>query len=145
MSNLASMLKDEIRRLAKREIRAETNKTKRAIAQYRRDIAHLKRVLAEQGKRIAALQAQTRGGAAAAAEDPGEKVRFSARSVKAQRKRLGLSAQAYGKLVGVSPLTIYAWEQGKSRPRKAQLAALVAVRGIGKRGAMTRLSKEAGK
>jgi DNA-binding transcriptional regulator YiaG len=55
-------------------------------------------------------------------------VRFSAKSVRSQRRRLGLSAEDYGKLVGVSPLTIHHWEQGKARPRKAQLAALVAVR-----------------
>ena len=36
-------------------------------------------------------------------------------------------------------LTIYNWELGKSRPRKEQLAALVAVRGIGKREALKRL------
>jgi hypothetical protein len=43
-------------------------------------------------------------------------------------------------LVGVSGLTIYSWEHGKSRPRKAQLAGLVAARGIGKREAMTKLA-----
>jgi len=52
---------------------------------------------------------------------------------------LKLSAADYGKLVGVSGLTIYSWESGKSRPRKAQLAALVAVRGIGKREALAKL------
>ena len=68
-----------------------------------------------------------------------ENVRFSSRSVKAQRDRLGFSAKDYGLLVGVSGLTIYNWEQDKSRPRQAQLAALAAVRGIGKREALARL------
>ena len=68
-----------------------------------------------------------------------EGVRFSARSVKAQRKRLGLSAADYARLVGVASLTIYNWEQGKSRPRKEQLASLVAIRGIGKREAIAKL------
>jgi transcriptional regulator with XRE-family HTH domain len=45
----------------------------------------------------------------------------------------------YARLVGVSPLTIYNWENGKSRPRKVQLAALVALRGIGKREAQAKL------
>ncbi len=71
--------------------------------------------------------------------EPKEKVRYSARSVRAQRKRLKLSAADYGKLVGVSGLTIYNWEHGKVRPRKAQLAGLVAVRGIGKRETMAKL------
>jgi DNA-binding transcriptional regulator YiaG len=66
-------------------------------------------------------------------------VRFSARSVKAQRRRIGLSADDYAKLVGVSSLTIYNWEHGKSRPRKEQLASLVSIRGIGKREAQAKL------
>ena len=41
--NLAGILKDALRRLARKEIRAETGKTKQAVAQYRRDIARLKR------------------------------------------------------------------------------------------------------
>jgi DNA-binding transcriptional regulator YiaG len=44
-------------------------------------------------------------------------------------------------LVGVSGLTIYNWEQEKARPRKAQLAALVAVRGIGKKEALLKLAE----
>ena len=59
--------------------------------------------------------------------------------MKAQRERLGFSAADYAKLVGVSPVTIYNWEHGKSRPRKEQLAALAAVRGIGKREALAKL------
>jgi hypothetical protein len=42
-------------------------------------------------------------------------------------------------VVGVSPVTIYNWEAGNSRPRKEQLAALVAVRKLGKRQAMAKL------
>ncbi len=61
--------------------------------------------------------------------------------MKAQRSRLGLSAADYGKLVGVSGLTIYNWEHEKARPRKAQLTALVAVRGIGKREALLKLAE----
>jgi DNA-binding transcriptional regulator YiaG len=141
MPNIASVLKEEIRRLAKREIKIETGKTKHAITQYRRDIAKLKQRLAEQDRKIATLQKQAGKPVEMLEEDAENKVRFSARSVKAQRARLGLSALDYGKLVGVSQLTIYAWEQGKSRPRKAQLAALAAVRGIGKREAMQKLGE----
>jgi DNA-binding transcriptional regulator YiaG len=142
MSNLAQILKEEIRRLAKREIKAEIGKTKKAVVQFRRDIALLKQQIAAQTKKIVVLQQDAGRPAEPPAEASGEKFRFSMRSVKAQRKRLGLSALDYGKLVGVSPLTVYAWEQGKSRPRKAQLAALVAVRGIGKREAMQKLTEK---
>ena len=139
--NLAGVLKDAMRRLARKEIRAETGKTKQAVAQYRRDIARLKREVQSQRKEITFLKAQEqkRLGQAPTAEEPKEKVRFSARSVRAQRRRLKLSAADYGKLVGVSGLTIYSWEHGSSRPRRAQLAGLVAVRGIGKREATAKL------
>mgnify|MGYP001606557955 CR=1 FL=1 len=141
MANLAAAIKEEIQRLARKEIKAQTGATKQAVAQYRREIAKLKRQLREQEKKIAFLEAQEqkRLGQPQAAEKVAEGVRFSARSVKAQRERTGLSAANYAKLVGVSPLTIYNWEQEKSRPRKEQLAALVAVRGLGKREALAKL------
>ena len=141
MADLARALKEEIRRLARKEIKAETGATKQAVAQYRREIAKLKRQVQEQQKKIAFLENQERKRLEEpqAAEETAEGVRFSARSVKSQRERLGFSAADYAKLVGVSPLTIYNWEHGKSRPRKEQLAALVAVRGIGKREALARL------
>ncbi len=141
MADLAGALKEEIRRLARKEIRAETGATKQAVAQYRREIAHLKRKVQQQEKKIAFLENQERKrleGPQASA-DTVENVRFSARSVAAQRNRLGLSAADYAKLVGVSALTIYNWESGKTRPRQEQLAQLVAIRGIGKREAQKRL------
>ena len=139
MPNIASVLKEEICRLAKKEVKAQVGKTQKASAQYRRDIANLKRVLSQQEREIKLLKKQQ--GQTPKGEEPSESVRFSARSAKAQRSRLGLSAANYGKLVGVSGLTIYNWEHDKSRPRQAQLAALVAVRGIGKREAMMKLAE----
>lgn len=141
MADLAKTLKEEIRRLAKKEVRAETGATKQAVAQYRREIASLKRQLRDQEKKIAFLEDRERKRLkeTPSTDSVEDNVRFSPRSVAAQRKRLNLSAADYAKLVGVSPLTIYNWEHGKSRPRKEQLAALVAVRGIGKREAKRRL------
>ena len=142
MPNIAAVLKEEIRRLARKEVKTSTKTTKQAVAQYRRDIANLKRLVQAQQKRIAffVAQSQKQGDQPPADEEPLMGVRYSARSVRAQRKRLGLSAEDYGRLVGVSGLTIYNWEHSKARPRKAQLAALIAVRGIGKREALKRIS-----
>jgi DNA-binding transcriptional regulator YiaG len=142
MPNIATVLKDEIRRLAKREIKANTSSTKGAVAQFRRDIAKLKRLVQTQQREITFLKTQEQkrlGQPQTKEEDELEGVRFSARSVKAQRRRLKLSAADYGKLVGVSGLTIYNWELGKSHPRKQQLARLVAVRGLGRRAALAKL------
>jgi DNA-binding transcriptional regulator YiaG len=141
MPNVASVLRDEIRRLARKEIRVMVGSTRKAVAQYRREIAKLKRLLSKQEKSVVRLKRQfsERQESAGGKEEPLEGVRFSARSVRAQRRRLGLSAADYGRLVGVSALTVYNWESGKSRPRKAQFAGLVAIRGIGKRKAAERL------
>ncbi|MBN1393839.1 MAG: hypothetical protein JW959_02255 [Pirellulales bacterium] len=142
MPNIATALKEEIRRLARKEIKAIVGSTQKAVAQYRRDIAALKRQLRQQEKNVSNLnkRVSSQGGKSAAlADEPPSDARFSARSVKAQRRRLSLSAANYGKLVGVSALTIYNWESGKSRPQKAQLAALAAIRRIGKREAAARL------
>jgi len=143
MPNIATVLKDEIRRLARREIKSNTSSTKGAVAQFRRDIARLKREMRNQEKEIAFLKAQERKRLgqpqATNGEEELEGVRHSARSVQAQRKRLKLSAADFGKLVGVSGLTVYSWEHGKRRPRKERLAALVAVREMGRREALAKL------
>lgn len=151
MPNFAAALKREIRRLARKEIKAEIDPTKQSLARHRREINELKHTIRTQAREIARLRAQE--GIASGqprTDEAEEKVRFSSRSVRAQRSRLELSAADYGKLIGVSGLTVYNWEHGKSRPRRAQLAQLVAVRGIGKREARARLdgaksSRAAGK
>ncbi|MDZ7620701.1 MAG: helix-turn-helix transcriptional regulator [Patescibacteria group bacterium] len=143
MANLATTLKQEIRRLARKEVKEQTEGTKQAVVRYRREIAELKRQLVAQDRKIAKLEAGERGVRSCANdvtdEAEGETIRFSPAWVKSQRKRLGLSGAEYAKLVGVSSLTIYNWEHGKNRPRAAQLAALAAVRGIGKREAAAKL------
>ena len=141
MANLASLLNENIRRLARREIRGQTQKTRRLTAQHRRDIAALKRQVAALARTIAFLekQEQRRVASPPSLRQEAKGVRFSARSVKAQRVRLGFSAKDFGRLVGVAALTIYSWESGKSRPRKKQLPALAAVRHLGKREARKRL------
>ena len=141
MTTLATALRDEIRRLARKEIKAQTGRTAKAVAQYRREFARLKRQQRDQERKIAFLEAQARKAVASApAIESNGNARFSARSAKAQRRRTGLSAADYAKLVGVSSLTIYNWEHGKARPRHEQFAALVALRGLGKREAQAKLA-----
>jgi transcriptional regulator with XRE-family HTH domain len=62
-----------------------------------------------------------------------------ARGLRSHRDRLGLSAEQYGRLAGVSAQTIYSWERGTSTPRARQRASLAEVRGLGKREARARL------
>jgi DNA-binding transcriptional regulator YiaG len=144
MPNILPSLNEHIRRLARREIRAQTKGTKRATAHYRRDIAALKRLVKAMGSRIAYLEKHGGSGTKVTAgngEEPPANTRFRADGLRSHRARLGLSAKDFGRLVGVSGLTIYNWESGKARPRKKQLAALISIRGIGKREAEKRLEE----
>lgn len=138
MPNLTQTLNEVIRRLARREIKKNTRSTRKATAQFRRDIAALKRLVAALTRKLAVVEHRQPKEIAAPPELV-EKARFRAQGVKAHRAKLGLSAKDYGKLVGVSGLTIYQWEGGKARPRKALLAKWLAVRGLGKREALRRL------
>ena len=140
MPNIATVLKQEITRLARKEAKAHVEPLRKANAQYRKDIAELKRQLGAMKKRVDYLDAQERKRLrkpVSVSEAEGR--RFSPAGLKAHRHRLGLAAADYAELVGVSPQTIYNWEHGKSKPRKEQLAALAAIRRIGKREAQRRL------
>jgi DNA-binding transcriptional regulator YiaG len=143
MPNIATALKQEICRLARKEIRVQTAATRRAATQHRREIAHLRRLLQQQEKKIKSLLARQHKTTTVVADDEGlpEGVRYSARSVRAQRRRLGLSAEQFAKLLGVSMQTVYSWEQGRARPRQTQLASLVAARALGRREAQQRLAQ----
>ncbi len=141
MPNLAGVLKDEIRRLARKEIKAELAATKKGSAQYRRDIAALKRQLRDQAKQITSLERANRKGGGAGSEGTAAVARFSPKWLQAHRERLELSAADYATLMGVSAQTVYNWEKGTTRPQPPQLKAWSAVRGLGKREAWKRLDE----
>jgi DNA-binding transcriptional regulator YiaG len=144
MPNIATVLKEEIARVARKEVRGETQKLKKASTQSRTDIAALKR-------RILSLEQQVRQLAKAGAnkslpgttKEPASTLRFSAKGLAAQRSRLELSATELALLLGVSAQSIYKWEAGKARPRASQLSAISNLRKMGKREATARLASMA--
>lgn len=143
MPNIASVMRDEIVRLTRKEVRKEVEGLKKASAQYRSDIAALKRQVAVLERQVTRLEKN--GPKKATIEVEGgdsTKFRFSAKRFTVQRQKLGLSAGDMGTLIGVSAQTIYNWEAEKSRPRQSQLAAIAAVRKLGKRAVRARLSNQ---
>lgn len=142
MPNIASLLKEEIARLVRRQLRSETESIKKASSRYRSEIAALKRRIEALEKQISRLERMVPKKAAPAVREESEsKLRFKPQGVRAQRTRLGLSAPEMGALMGVSAQTIYNWEAGKSRPRAEQLAIIAVVRKMGKREAKARLDQ----
>jgi DNA-binding transcriptional regulator YiaG len=142
MPNIGTVLKQEIARVARKEQRGELQQLKKTVAQYRSQIAQLKRRLQAVEQQVR-RQSRGAGRAAPAAqqedEDGGPQLRFSAKGLAAQRKRLGLSAASVARILGVSALSVYKWESGKTRPRARQLEAISSLRKMGKREAMARL------
>ncbi len=142
MPNIAVTFRQEITRLARREIRSQMQGLRKASAQYRRDIAGLKRHASKLKSEVGRLVRRVSEDVApAVGEAESARVRFTAKGVVSHRRRLGISAADYGKLIGVTGHTIYKWEQGASHPRKAQLAALASVRPLGKKAALSRLEQ----
>ena len=142
MPNIAAVLKEEISRLARKEVRKEMNALRRASVQYRKDIAELKRRISNLQRKVSPLEKQVlKNIPSQAAEVDGERVRFTAKGLRSQRERLGLSAADYGKLIGVTDQTIYNWEHETARPRKQQVGVIASLRHIGKREAQARLEQ----
>jgi len=139
MSNIASVLKEEIARVARKALRNETKGLRKASGQYRSQIAALKRRVVALEQQLSRLEKKTKNTAPPAPSAAGSRVRFSAKGLRTQRERLGLSAADLGRLLGVSAQTVYNWEANTTRPRAEQVAAVASLRGIGKREANAKL------
>ena len=137
MTNLNSVLKSEITRLARKEIKTSVDPLRKANTAHRREIAELKRQITALQREIKASGKSPRASKAPSVE--ARNTRFTAKGLKALRARLGLSAADFGRLAGASGQSIYNWEAGKAVPRATQQAALAAIRGLGKREAAKRL------
>ena len=145
MPNIGSVLRHEIARLSRREIRGEIQATKKASNQYRHHIAALRKQVSALERRIAVLQRAVANGRAATgtatAEQDAPRLRFVANGLRSQRSRHGLTAADYAKLLGVSEQTIYNWEHGTHRPGSTRLKLIAALRGLGKRAVRARLEQ----
>jgi DNA-binding transcriptional regulator YiaG len=142
MPNIATALKLEIGRVARKELRSETESLKKSVASYRRQLAEMRRrieQLERQQKRVVkAIPTK-----APEEQSSDANLRFRAAGLAAHRQRLGLSAREMGLLLGASALSVYKWESGQARPRSKHLEAIAAVRKMGKREAAKKLEEHA--
>jgi DNA-binding transcriptional regulator YiaG len=132
---VSSRATEEISRQARREafhscrrlwLVSGASSLKKSSAAHRSEIAALKRRVVELERQLRRAGRGGQGTAPTAANDdsvtPG--TRFSAKSMAAQRRRLGLSAAECGLLIGASAQSVYNWEEGKARPRAQHLPSL---------------------
>jgi DNA-binding transcriptional regulator YiaG len=146
MPNVATVLKEEITRLARKEAKAAVAPVRKPSVRLRKDAADLKRrvaLLEKETKRLQVLLANLEATQPATAPEAEKKGWISGKGIKSLRRKLGLSQAELAALVGVSNNTIYLWERnsGMLTLRKATKATLFSVRGIGARAARQRLEE----
>lgn len=139
MPDIKTVLSEEIRRLAKKEIKLAIVPLQKLAAEQRRTISELK-------KRIAVLEKQGAPAekAADAADTEGnaeeKKLRLNAAGIIRVRTKLKLTQSNFAKLLNVSTHTVSMWELDKSAPRKDARAAICALRKLGKRELKARMA-----
>jgi len=144
MSNLTQALKAEIVRLSRKEAKAAVIPLKRANAKLKQPNAALKEKISAIERDLMQVQAQNRGVAPpAGSTDSDTKARITGKGIRSLRKRLGVSGEEFGKLLGVSPQAVYAMENkaGSLKLRKITRAALLGIRNLGAREAKARLAE----
>jgi DNA-binding transcriptional regulator YiaG len=135
MGKLEGIIKSEIVRLAKREIR-------KISVPLGRDVRLLKNTVSQLRKTVLALE---RFAARRESELKKEKVlleatpeevkvsRFSPRLIRSLRKRLGITQKELAILAGVTVGAIHQWESGIFEPRAQKKGVLIALRKLSRR------------
>lgn len=138
MADIKKVLTDEIRRLAKKEIKA-------AVEPLAVKITELKKLVSAQAKEIKLLKIQKPKPAEPTepevAPKSGKSVRLNAAGIKRIRARLGVPQSVFAKLVGANTLSVSHWELGKTEPRSEFKSRIAALRRIGKRDLEKRLTE----
>ena len=129
MGKIETMIKAEIQRLARREIRATFRPLKREVRAMRLKVSTLvkgyttlNRVAKEQ------IQRATEQFKLEATPEELTKSRLSPRLVRTIRKRLGISQKELAHLAGVTVGAVQSWESGRFRPKDEKKKALVSLR-----------------
>ena len=135
MGKVETIIKSEIVRLARREMRKnalplgrEVRSLKSKVSQLRKTVLGLQRLAARQGKEMGKEKVHL-----GAAPEEVKASRFSPRLIRSLRKRLGVTQKELATLANVTVGAIYQWEKGIFDPRGEKKGILVALRKLGRR------------
>lgn len=118
MPDVAKVLKEEIQRIAKKEVKAATTGLHKDTVQLKRTAADLKRRVAKlerDNRRLVAGAERNRQAAIETTGDEVGKARITAKAIRTTRAKLGLSQAEFAKLLDVNPQTVYQWEHKEGR------------------------------
>ena len=146
MPNVMKTLRDEITRLARKEVKASVTKVHKPTVQLKHDVAALKRVvsiLVKDNRRLQGVVVQIVKAQPSPVPADTDKARLTGRGIKSLRRKLKVSQADFGRLIGVTAQAVVNMEK-KSGPlavRKVTHAAILAIRGMGARDAQAKLAE----
>ncbi len=143
MGKLEGIVRDEVIRLAKREMR-------KTFVPLRRHVRSLKITTSQLRKSVSTLQRFVSGREKQIGPKPipeltpedMKKARLSPRLIKTLRKRLGVSQRDLARLAGVTVGAVYQWERGTFEPKGEKKRILVGLRKLGRQGARKLLAEK---
>ena len=136
MPTLAALLKEEISKIARKEVQDQVRELKQTVREQRDAIARLEKQVGSAKAKAATKPAAAKPAAKvrkASAGDKRKQLRIAPNTIKKHRKRLKLSQAELGQLLNVSTNTVLRWEAGTSKPRSKHLPGLDQLRTISKR------------
>ena len=135
MGKVEGIIKSEIVRLAKREIRKisiplgrDVWSLKSAVSQLRKAVLTLERITGSQQKEL-----EKRKVPLEASTEEIKVSRFSPRLIRSLRGHLGITQRELATLTGVTVGAVHHWESGKFKPNMKKKAVMVALRKLGRR------------
>ena len=147
MSNIAKVLKAEIVRISKREVKGATQGIGKSNTWLRKTVADLKKrllLLEKKNKRLTATMKkyQVESPQKPVVEESG-KARFTSKRIHALRRKLRLSQADFARLLGTTPYSVYLWDkkEGALNLRDKTKAAILSIRGLGAREAKEKLAE----
>ena len=124
---------DEVRRLARKEVRIASEALYETIASLKKQIAEQKKQLAEFAKTCVLKEEKKSPVDEIAIPEEGKALRLNAAGIVRLRTKLGLTQSEFARVLGVAMHTVSVWEQGRRVPRAAHKAKICALRKVGKR------------
>jgi DNA-binding transcriptional regulator YiaG len=135
MGKVEGIIKSEMARLAKREVRKvsvplgrDVWSLKSAVSQLRKAVLALQRITAHQQKELEKGEMPLEAG-----PEEVKVSRFSPRLIRSLRGHLGLTQKELAVLTGVTVGAVHLWESGQFKPSEKKKAVIVALRKLGRR------------
>ena len=140
MPNLNPILKEEIVRLAKREINQQVKALKSQLVEMRKTAREQRRRIEQLEKELAGKADKERVIAPRTVNEDDD-VRVPRGSVRKHRERLGLSQREMAQLLDVSALTVSNWETERTSPSGKNKLGFAELRKMGVREVWNRLER----